>query len=135
MTFDPSVVARPVDLTPPSTLSKVEEGKKGKLRGDAVKENRYHYKEPTNDEISRVKTSMQDILEQRISTLGDHGTLINRELREGQVLFNDIGTIHQSYTKEEGGCLILAIWSGMHADINSKQCDCCGILGSDSLVL
>ena len=127
MTFDPSIVERPIDLTPPSTLSEVEEGKEGK--------NRCHYKEPTNDEISLVKTTMQEILEQKITSLGNHGTFINRELREGQVLFNDIGTIHQSYTKgETGGCLILAIWSGMHADI-SKECDCCGIRGSELLVL
>ena len=127
MTFDPSIVERPIDLTPPSTLSEVEEGKESK--------NRCHYKEPTKDEISRVKTTMQKILEQKITSLGNHGIFINRELREGQVLFNDIGTIHQSYTKgETGGCLILAIWSGMHADI-SKECDCCGIRGSELLVL
>ena len=119
MTFDPSVVERPGDVASP--LPSIDEGK--------------HYIEPTDDEICRVKTSMQNNLEQKITTLGNHGTFINRELREGQVLFNDIGTIHQSYTKEEGGCLILAIWSGLHADINSKHCDCCGIGGNELLVL
>ena len=62
MTFDPSIVERPIDLTPPSTLSEFEEGKEGK--------NGRHYKEPTNDEISRVKTAMQEILEQKITSLG-----------------------------------------------------------------
>ena len=119
MTFDPSVVERPGDVASP--LPSIDEGN--------------HYIEPTDDEISRVKTSMQNNLEQKITTLGNHGTFVNRELRERQVLFNDIGTIHQSYTKEEGGCLILAIWSGLHADINSKHCDCCGIKGSELLVL
>ena len=48
----------------PSTLSgEVEEGKESK--------NRRHYEEPTNDEISHVKTAMQKILEQRITSLGN----------------------------------------------------------------
>jgi len=45
-----------------------------------------------------------------------------RQLRPGDFLANDIGSVHQSYTCDDG-CLLLVLWSGCHANIRPCQCD------------
>lgn len=37
-------------------------------------------------------------------------------ISQGEMLVNEVGSIHQSYTKEEG-CVLLCLWSSAHADI------------------
>jgi len=45
-----------------------------------------------------------------------------RILQPGEFLANDIGSVHQSFTRDEG-CLLLVLWSGCHANIRPCQCD------------
>lgn len=86
------------------------------------------YEDPSDDEMARAKKSLQSSMS-AITSLGTEGRIVDRSTSEGQVLFNSVGSIHQSYTKEKG-CLLLALWSGMHADI--VDCSCCqGIEGAD----
>ena len=111
---------------------------------DKEKKKKYHYNNPTDTEIKQVYNSIQNIMKQKLTTLGNHGRFVTRKLKEGHVLFNNIGTIHQSFTKrgddnedggrQGGGCLLLAIWSGFHGDIG-KECNCFDIQGSELLVL
>jgi len=125
MTLHPMVVERDLELTKPT--SEIEEDSGDKNKGKKL------YQQPTDTEIKQVYTSLKSSLGRKVTTLGNHGKIIDRKLNAGQVLINDIGSIHQSYTKEDG-CLILAIWSGLHADLD-KGCDCCGIEGNHLLVL
>jgi quercetin dioxygenase-like cupin family protein len=46
----------------------------------------------------------------------------------GDMLVNEVGSIHQSYTKDEG-CVLLCLWSSAHADI-----PCCHMPKSDLLM-
>ena len=86
------------------------------------------YEDPSDDEMARAKKSLQSSMG-TITSLGTEGRVVDRSTSEGQVLFNSVGSIHQSYTKEKG-CLLLALWSGMHADI--VDCSCCeGIEGAN----
>jgi len=125
MTLHPMVVERELELTKPTPTSKEDDGDKN-IRKKL-------YQQPTDSEIKQVHNSLKRSLGRKVTTLGRHGKFVDRKLNAGQVLVNDIGSIHQSYTKDDG-CLILAIWSGLHADID-KGCDCCGIEGNHLLVL
>lgn len=90
------------------------------------------YHAPDEKEIGRVKQSLQTIMA-NIKNLGKGGKFVDRAAREGQVLYNEIGSIHQSYSKNEG-CLLLVLWSGLHADF--EDCSCCtGIEGAENLFL
>ena len=120
----PMVVERELELTKPTSEDEEDSGVKNK--GKKL------YQQPTDLEIKQVYTSLKNSLSRKVATLGNHGKFIDRQLNVGQVLVNDIGSIHQSYTKEDG-CLILAIWSGLHADLD-KGCDCCGIEGNHLLI-
>ena len=125
MSLHPTIVERQLELTKPTSEIEEDSGDRN------IQKKLYH--QPTDTEIKQVYTSLKRSLGRKVKTLGKHGKIINRQLNVGQVLVNDIGSIHQSYTKEDG-CLILAIWSGLHADLD-KGCDCCGIEGSHLLVL
>jgi hypothetical protein len=39
-------------------------------------------------------------------------------ISQGEMLVNEIGSIHQSFTKDEG-CVLLCLWSNAHADIST----------------
>ena len=99
----------------------------------APEEDGEFYRTPTDDDVKEAKNSLQTIVEQKVKSLGTKGEFVDRVLTEGQVLFNDVGSVHQSYTAKDGGCLVLALWSGVHADLD--HCDCCGIKGNESLFL
>merc|ERR1711957_179557 len=43
---------------------------------------------------------------------------------KGYFLANLAGSVHQSYTGDEGATLLL-LWSGHHADVNPDQCQVC----------
>ncbi|KAL9188541.1 hypothetical protein ACHAXT_006919 [Thalassiosira profunda] len=90
------------------------------------------YAEPDTEEIAQAKEHLQKKMAE-IKSLGNEGKFIDRSIREGQVLYNAAGSIHRSYTKENG-CLCLCIWSGIHADI--LDCSCCSAIeGSEGLFL
>jgi len=99
----------------------------------APEEDGEFYRTPTGDDVKEAKNSLQTIVEQKVQSLGTKGEFVDRVLTEGQALFNDVGSVHQSYTAKDGGCLVLALWSGVHADLD--HCDCCGIKGNESLFL
>ena len=96
----PTVVERDLELTKPTL--EIEEDSGDKNKGKKL------YQQPTDTEIKQVYTSLKSSLGRNVTTLGRHGKFVDRQLKTGQVLVNDIGSIHQSYTKEDG-CLILAI--------------------------
>lgn len=86
------------------------------------------YEDPNDDDIAKAKENLQSTMSS-ISSLGTEGKFVDRPTRAGQVLYNAVGSIHQSYTKEEG-CLLFVLWSGIHADF--VDCECCrGIEGAD----
>lgn len=86
------------------------------------------YEDPNDDSMALAKENLQASMS-AISSLGTKGKFVDRSTREGQVLYNAVGSIHQSYTKEEG-CLLFVLWSGIHADL--VDCDCCrDIEGAD----
>jgi len=89
------------------------------------------YEDPSDGEMARAKESLQSTMS-TITSLGTEGRFVDRSQREGQVLYNSVGSIHQSYTKENG-CLLLALWSGIHADI--VDCGCCQGIEGASLFL
>jgi hypothetical protein len=41
-------------------------------------------------------------------------------IAQGEMLVNEIGSVHQSYTKDQG-CVLLVLWSSAHADICSSH--------------
>mmetsp|Transcript_21206 Transcript_21206/g.50198 ORF Transcript_21206/g.50198 Transcript_21206/m.50198 type:complete len:244 (-) Transcript_21206:32-763(-) len=43
------------------------------------------------------------------------------EVRKGEFLANSVGSVHQTYTEEEGA-LVLVLWSGCHANIRPEKC-------------
>lgn len=90
------------------------------------------YESPSDEEMSHVKKELQATLAEKVQSLGEKGKFIDRATTEGRVMYNEAGSIHQSYTKASG-CLLLVLWSGLHADIES--CDCKGIDGSENLFL
>ena len=86
------------------------------------------YEDPTDSALALAKENLQASMS-AISSLGTKGKFVDRSTKEGQVLYNSVGSIHQSYTKDEG-CLLFVLWSGIHADL--VDCDCCrGIEGAD----
>lgn len=86
------------------------------------------YEDPNDEEMARTKRSLQSTMS-TIASLGTEGRFVDRSTRQGQILYNPVGSIHQSYTKDEG-CLLFALWSGIHADL--VDCECCkGIEGAD----
>lgn len=46
--------------------------------------------------------------------------VVDRFVQNGQVLFNSVGSIHQSYTKSDVGALLLTLWSGVHTHLDDK---------------
>ena len=92
-----------------------------------------YYKAPSDEEVKESKELLQTTLEERVKSLGTTGEFKDRVLHEGRFLFNDVGSVHQSYTLPTSGCLLLVLWSGMHADLD--HCDCCGIKGNKNLFL
>jgi hypothetical protein len=50
--------------------------------------------------------------------LSSDGTsaFIHNAVSQGEMLANEVGSVHQSYTKDEG-CVLLCLWSSAHADI------------------
>ena len=103
---------------------------------------------PSEEELMQVKKSLQELMSTTPLVLDDSSNegsskkkelrFVDRTLNEGEVLYNEIGSVHQSYTKNEEsggvGCLLLVLWSGLHADI--EDCTCCfGIEGSENLFL
>ena len=112
-TLHPSLLARKSPLSVPDEEDKL-------------------YKPPSGSEIAGVKESLIALLAVKVASLGSKGKFIDRSFEEGQVLYNEVGSIHQSYTKDRGS-LLLVLWSGIHADLD---CDCCtGIAGSENLFL
>ena len=104
--------------------------RKTPLSGDVVTSN--VYKAPTEEELARERKHLGEIAD-GIESLGSSGHFVDRATREGQVLFNSVGSLHQSYTKENG-CLIFVLWSGVHANFTSCEC-CFGIKGAKDLFL
>jgi|AntRauTorckE5430_2_1112549.scaffolds.fasta_scaffold00209_11 hypothetical protein len=95
-------------------------------------EDKFH-RGPSDEEIGNVKKSLQKQLAEKLVSMGSLGEFVDRGLSEGQVLLNEVGSIHQSYTQNRG-CLLLVLWSGMHADLENYDC-CAGVKGSESLFL
>ena len=86
------------------------------------------YEDPNDGDMALAKENLQSAMS-AISSLGTEGKFVDRPTKEGQVLYNPVGSIHQSYTKDEG-CLLFVLWSGIHADL--VDCECCrGIEGAD----
>jgi hypothetical protein len=92
------------------------------------------YEPPSKSEIEEVAHSLVQAVAEKIPSLGTKGKFVDRVNKEGSVIFNEIGSIHQTYTKDVG-CLILAMWCGAHAEIDQMKCSCTGIEGSDGLFL
>jgi hypothetical protein len=44
-----------------------------------------------------------------------------RAVNVGQCLLNEIGSVHQSFTGSDGPCVLLHLWSGVHANIQPYQ--------------
>jgi len=90
------------------------------------------YSPPSQEDIARQK----EFLAQKVNAIDDLGPLgkfVDRPAREGSVLYNETGSVHQSYTKDDG-CIVLALWSGVHA--NFQDCACCfGVAGGKDLFL
>ena len=90
------------------------------------------YDTPLDKEVDQMKKALEMDIAEKISHLGKDGEFIDRPNDEGQVLYNEPGSIHQSYTKD-GGCLLLVLWAGFGVEID---CACCeGIRGSQGLFL
>jgi len=75
---------------------------------------------PDDDQLSLAKVELQEKIDS-VKNLGGEGEFVDRPVREGRVLFNSAGSVHRSYTKEEG-CLMVVVWSGLHADISNCSC-------------
>jgi hypothetical protein len=85
-------------------------------------------------EVKEVTQSLTQTVVDKIPSLGNIGKFVDRVNEEGSVIYNEIGSIHQTYTKDQG-CLILALWCGAHANIDQLKCCCTGIEGSKGLFL
>jgi hypothetical protein len=92
------------------------------------------YKPPSDSEMEEVVHSLDQAVVEKIPSLGTTGKFVDRVNKEGFVMFNEIGSIHQTYTKDSG-CLILVMWCGAHANINQVKCSCTSIEGSGGLFL
>merc|ERR1719410_1574024 len=66
------------------------------------------YSPPSPDDISRQRELLARKMNV-IDDLGPSGKFVDRPAREGSVLYNETGSIHQSYTKDDG-CIVLALW-------------------------
>jgi len=90
------------------------------------------YTPPSVNEIAQVQESLTTLLAEKIISMGNKGEFADRPIEEGQVLCNQVSSIHQSYTKNQG-CLLLVFWCGVHANLD---CGCCtDIAGSEDLFL
>ena len=87
-----------------------------------------------DEEVKEVTQSLTQTVVDKIPSLGNIGKFVDRVNEEGSVIYNEIGSIHQTYTKDQG-CLILALWCGAHANIDQLKCCCSGIEGSKGLFL
>ncbi len=105
-----------------------------KLPLQDVQEEDKLYKSPSKSEIGQVKVALQSVMLERVKSLGNDGIFIDNTIEEGQAIFNAVGSIHQSYTKDRG-CLLVCIWCGVHGDIDQSKCCCSGIEGSQDLFL
>ena len=78
-------------------------------------------KAPSEEEMRTEKNALQQTMNEIVKSLGKEGKFVDRTLKEGEVLFNEVGTVHQSDTSN-GGCLLFAVWSGLHADLENCTC-------------
>ena len=83
------VVERDMELTKPT--SEIEEDS-----GDRNIQKKL-YQQPTETEIKQVYTSLKRSLGRKVTTLGNHGMFIDRQLNVGQVLVNDIFWVFNIY--------------------------------------
>lgn len=97
-------------------------------------EDRMLYNPPSEIEIKSESLALTNKVYEQVSSLGKAGKFVDQVNFEGSVIYNEIGSIHQTYTKDQG-CLILALWCGAHANIDQKKCCCTGIDGSAGLFL
>lgn len=51
-------------------------------------------------------------------------TLVHNQVKAGQCMINEVGSVHQSFTGTEGPCAILVLWSGCHANTRPDQVAC-----------
>jgi hypothetical protein len=77
------------------------------------------YVDPSEEELSEIckKLALHDNKKPSKSESGD---IVVRVAKQGQVLYNATGTIHQSFTKAHG-CLVFALWSGVHANFDTED--------------
>lgn len=87
----------------------------------SVSDDAQFYGAPSDEEMRSVKNTLQQTMNEKILSLGETGEFVDRSLGKGEVLFNDVGTVHQSYTSDVG-CLLLVMWSGLHADLENCAC-------------
>lgn len=92
------------------------------------------YIAPSDGEVEQVAQALKQTLLEKMHSLGRTGKFVDRVIEEGSVCYNEVGSIHQSYTKEKGS-LIFVLWCGAHADIDQSACNCTGIDGSEGLFL
>jgi len=78
------------------------------------------YETPSDESILLEKAAIEAIFD-KIKTLGTSGKFVERLAKEGSVIYNAVGSIHQTFTVE-GGCLILAVWCGIHGGLDGADC-------------
>jgi len=90
------------------------------------------YKPPSADHDMAQTQELATLLASKIDSMGNVGEFVDRSLGNGQVMYNSVGSIHQSYTKDQG-CLLLVLWCGVHGNLD---CACCeDIAGGKDLFL
>ena len=99
-----------------------------------IDEGRMLYNPPSEIDVKTESVVLTNKVYEQVSSLGKTEKFVDQVNLEGSVIYNEIGSIHQTYTKDKG-CLILALWCGAHANIDQKKCCCTGIDGSEGLFL
>lgn len=68
---------------------------------------------PSPEELKAVGDDLS--LRAIVEDCGERGSFSSRTTRQGCVLVNDIGSVHQTYTLPGRGCLFLGLGSNLHA--------------------
>ena len=75
------------------------------------------YSHPTPEELEKLTAQLK---QPGICHFLDHKESFDRVIHQSQILYNPAGSVHQSYTKNDG-CLLVVLWSGLHANFDKKD--------------
>jgi hypothetical protein len=60
------------------------------------------YNQPSNADLKEISHSLVQTVAEKFPSLGNIGKFVDQVNKEGSIIYNEVGSIHQTYTKDQG---------------------------------